>query len=436
MHRTSILTSSAAALATLALLGTSTACSADLSDSVAGKVPTAVASPTAPAPVKDVSDSAPGGSEKTGAKATTKNADKATQVHMLVTNNTAETLQITGWRSSGSHNHWTTLPTSLAPGQSQTVANYSAGNAAIDLQYTAQTSGTVFSLHGETPLVGSNQATASNTSTSYTVTPTAESGYNPTFTYTMQPGHTFNYTGQTDTYTVPTGVTALKVDASGGAGGAQGQTGAGGAEITGLLAVTPGEILTVGVAGYGDCDSHSVSGGWGLTDSANNTYWGGNGYHYVAGLACPGGGATVIYAGTDDSHPLLVAGGGGGKGETNPTTIGLDGGRGGYDGSWTGENGEGWANGKGSPGTGGKAGGQTGTQGQDASDLAPSSGGAGGAGGAGAHGGNAGDIGVGDGGGAGSSAVSSDVSQTTIKTATYSGHATSGGLGSVTFSHV
>ena len=192
---------------------------------------------------------------------------------MNITNSTKETLQITSWTSSGKSNHWVHWPTSLAPGASETVSNYSAGDAQIDLQFTAQTSKTVFSLHGETPLVGSNQASGSApTGNSYTVVTTNAKGYNPTYTYNMGAGHTFSFTSHTETYTVPPGITQLKVAAIGGAGNSSETFDhePNGAEVNGTLAVTPGEVLTVGVGGQGNTTTKSVAGGWGLTNGSDN----------------------------------------------------------------------------------------------------------------------------------------------------------------------
>ena len=74
----------------------------------------------------------------------------------------------------------------------------------------------MFKLHGITPLLGDNSASGSSSSASYTLSATPGTGYNPTDNYTIEPGGTFNYTGQTVQYTVPVGVTQLKIEAIGG----------------------------------------------------------------------------------------------------------------------------------------------------------------------------------------------------------------------------
>ena len=87
----------------------------------------------------------------------------------------------------------------------------SAGDAQIDLTYTGDGDSAVFKLQGVTPLVGDNRATGSFTSACYTVSATAGSGYNPTDSYTIEPGGTFAYTGKTTMYTVSVGITQLKL---------------------------------------------------------------------------------------------------------------------------------------------------------------------------------------------------------------------------------
>jgi hypothetical protein len=377
MFHPKFLTSSLAALATVGVLATATACAGPAS------APQSMLGP--------VQSSAKATSARTPSP---KQADKATQVHMKITNSTAETLTMSSAQDKGKNAHWQDRPTDLAPGQTETVSNYSAGDAEIDVTYTGGTDGAVFTLHGKTPLVGSNEATGSSSSTSYTVGANGASGYNPTFTYSIEPGHTFSYTGQTETYTVPAGVTQLNVTAVGGVGGddVSFEHLPNGAQVSGVLAVTPGEALTVGVAGDGGGNLDHARGGWGLTNGGDS-YSGGAGAVAPGDDADGGGGATVVLDGSD--HVVVVAGGGGGSGSGNDAQTGHAGGRGGYNGSWTGEDGL---------GDGGKAGAASGTQGQ----AVPGANGGtlvGGAGGGGVAGGLAGPTGNGAGGGAGSSAA-------------------------------
>ena len=134
----------------------------------------------------------------------------------------------------------------------------------------------------------------------------------------------FNYTGAPQTWTVPAGVTTLRVDLAGAQGGADNalvaQGGRGG-RVTGVLSVVPGQQLTVYVGGQGAYEVGGYNGGG----------WGGPNVGY--GPSIGGGGATDIrLGGTALTNRVLVAGGGGGAGERyfgqgNPV-----GGGGGYNG--------------------------------------------------------------------------------------------------------
>jgi hypothetical protein len=332
--------------------------------------------------------------------------DKATQVHMNITNNTGQPLNLTSATHSGKDTAWQNRPAqTLGVGASTTASVYSAGDAQIDITYTGASDGATFKLEGITPLSPFSKDSASGTSSSasYFVNTSHGSGYNPTDDYTMEPGGTFNYTGQSTTYTVPVGVTQLKVEAIGGGTDNTGSNrGTGGADVTGALAVTPGEQLTIGVGGQGGsagpAGPNPWAGGWGMTIDGDN-FSGGNtndGGHDIA--SSPGGGATVVTDSSSGNVLLVVAGGGGGDGAVSTDCdTAHQGGDGGAGFSWTGGNGNPW------PGGGGQAGANTTTQGQ-ASDTADDC--QGGAGGGGFEGGLAGVDGGGAGGGAGSSAAS------------------------------
>ena len=139
----------------------------------------------------------------------------------------------------------------MAPNGYEIVSNYAAGDAEISLTYVSAVTHTVYNLHSETPLVGKNSSSGSSSNTSYAVNYSTGSGYSPTDIFSMDPGHTFTYTGQPETYTVPAGVHQLSLDAVGGGGGSGvgDSTEPSGAQVTGTLNVTPGEVLTVGVGG-------------------------------------------------------------------------------------------------------------------------------------------------------------------------------------------
>jgi prepilin-type N-terminal cleavage/methylation domain-containing protein len=99
---------------------------------------------------------------------------------------------------------------------------------------------------------------------------------------------TLAYTGSTQSFTVPAGITSLTVDMAGGQGY---NSGGKGGRTQGTFSVTPGETLTIIVAGSG---SSSGYGGGGASASGN-----------------VGGGASQILR---SSTYLAIAGGGGGGG--------------------------------------------------------------------------------------------------------------------------
>ena len=120
---------------------------------------------------------------------------------------------------------------------------------------------------------------------------------------------TFGYTGGGQNWTVPAGVTSITVDMAGGQGGTgygDPTPGSNGGRVEGSIAVTPGEVFGIVVAGAGDpgTDSGAVAGGYGGGGS-------GGGYpgEYGGG---GGGGATQLWVGS--STPAVAAGGGGSGG--------------------------------------------------------------------------------------------------------------------------
>ncbi|GAB2870907.1 glycine-rich protein [Hymenobacter ruber] len=137
---------------------------------------------------------------------------------------------------------------------------------------------------------------------------------------------TFNYTGSSQTFTVPRGVTSLQVDMAGAQGyqpcpGCYPFPSGSGGRVQATLAVTPGQVLTIEVGG-------SIATGY--TTQAG-------GYNGGGGGASPGGGATDIrIGGTALTNRVLVAGGGGGAFSTYNRSS-----RGGAGGGLTGGNGGG-----------------------------------------------------------------------------------------------
>ena len=158
---------------------------------------------------------------------------------------------------------------------------------------------------------------------------------NMTVTATFSPcssgTRTFNFTGAVQTFTVPSCVTALNVDAQGAAGGdgwnvdsggsVQGLGGQGG-RVQARLAVVPGETLSIFVGGEG-ADAMAMPGLGGFNG-------GGNGAGSLSGYnGGGGGGATDIRRGMATLNDRVIVAGGGGSGSgwcTNGAGIGGSGG--------------------------------------------------------------------------------------------------------------
>lgn len=143
---------------------------------------------------------------------------------------------------------------------------------------------------------------------------------------------TYGYTGDTQSVTVPAGVTTASVVVIGAAGGAAsafgstyGTPGGRGAKISGTLAVTPGDVLTLcvgGVGGVNDSNKAFGRGGWSCGTAAsagtvcNGTFAGGDGGSSKGATGthwdgAGGGGASAILQ-QSSGAPLVVAGAGGG----------------------------------------------------------------------------------------------------------------------------
>ena len=122
------------------------------------------------------------------------------------------------------------------------------------------------------------------------------------------------------TFAVPAGICFVTITASGGQGGSAftGGTptnpGADGATVTARVAVTPGQSLSIFVAGAG---ANGIIGTTSETGGAGGIGGGGGGSITKGGTSGGGGGASVVTAGGS----LLVVAGGGGSG-------GVDGGTG------------------------------------------------------------------------------------------------------------
>ncbi|WIB77003.1 glycine-rich protein [Curtobacterium sp. MCPF17_002] len=345
--------------------------------------------------------------------------DEFEQVHATLLNWSDQPLTLVSATHSGMGTHWKdqapqTLPAATAgkPGQA-VVSDYSAGGNEVNLEYQ-DPDGHIYTFYADDAATkGSSKITQTSTSPQYDTYGQwqyDETNQFQTVEWAIAPGHTFNYTGKADSYTVPTGVYSMDVTAIGGAGGAAGVSEPSpGAKITGTIAVTPGEQLTVGVGGVGNDMWNNVTGGWGLP-IGSDSYSGGDGAP-GASLSSGGGGASVIID-ASTGEPVVIAGGAGGAGDvgcnqgSDVNTGGIGGT--GTDGGLTGGNG-------GPNNQGGKGGANSQSQGQSQTTDGAC---AAGAGGGGLAGGLAGITGAfGEGGGAGSSFTSDAVSNVGVTNA-------------------
>lgn len=114
----------------------------------------------------------------------------------------------------------------------------------------------------------------------------------------------FNFTGAIQTWTVPSGVTLIYVDVAGAQGGSGGTNiGGKGGKVSGIMAVTPGDILQITV------------GGQSTTNIAVYGFGGNGGRSTAYGtIARAGGGLSAIStaAPVTQANAFLIAGGGGG----------------------------------------------------------------------------------------------------------------------------
>ena len=140
----------------------------------------------------------------------------------------------------------------------------------------------------------------------------------PSCTGTSTVTCTFSFTGDTQSFTVPSGVTRMTIDVRGAQGGGTPDVKGGlGGEATQTIPVTPGAVLQVRVGGMGADVNNGAAGGF--NGGGNGTRENGGG----------GGGASEV-------EGLIVAGGGGGGGNEKagdkPASGGSGGGLAGGDG--------------------------------------------------------------------------------------------------------
>jgi len=129
---------------------------------------------------------------------------------------------------------------------------------------------------------------------------------------------TYNFTGGTQSWTVPDCVTSITVTVAGaqgggiGNGGGNNAFGGNGAVVTASINVTPGQVIDMVVGSAGTVPNAGWPGG--------GSGWAGTGGS--AGSGGGGGSSTLLIAGA----PFIIASGGGGAGGGNPSAAGGGGG--------------------------------------------------------------------------------------------------------------
>ncbi len=209
---------------------------------------------------------------------------------------------------------------SCLPGPTVTAISPASGTIAGG--YTLTLTGTLFSTSTTVTIDGINAPISMVSATSIGVTVPAGRSVGPktmivrnpnnqkatlTFTYTA---FAFTYTGATQTFAVPAGVTSLALrvwGAAGGAGNGASVVGGAGGYATGSLPVMPGQTLTI-VVGQGGAQVAMPS------------------------KAGAGGGYSGVFIGAvSQANAKLIAGGGGGGGFFTDGQGGSSGGNGGGD---------------------------------------------------------------------------------------------------------
>ncbi len=173
----------------------------------------------------------------------------------------------------------TATPSAICAGSTSNLSAISSGN---NIQwYTVPSGGAPIG----TVASGSNFAVSPGSTTTYYAEAVTTSGGGGG-------SQTFNFSGGLQTFTVPSGVTSVTIQTYGAQ--AFGALGGNGGYASGILAVSPGQVLNVYVGGQ------------------NGFNGGGNGY---AAVPRNGGGASdVRVGGTALANRVIVAGGGGGGG--------------------------------------------------------------------------------------------------------------------------
>ncbi len=204
----------------------------------------------------------------------TNTAGCSTTVTQLVTVNSTPTISASS-----------ATPPSICNSGSSNLNATSAGN--IINWYTVASGGTPVT----TTASGANYAvTPASTTTYYAEAVSVSAG-----TLTQ----TFNFTGALQTFTVPTGITSLTIDAYGAQGGNNLSAGGLGGRAQGTLTVTPGQVINIYVGGQNGYNGGGAPGTGGAYPGAFG-----------------GGASDIRVGGTALANRVIVAGAGGGGGSS------------------------------------------------------------------------------------------------------------------------
>ena len=203
---------------------------------------------------------------------------------------------------------WTTASGSIATvydsgrtGFSTTVVATDADGDTITYSVLSGSLPSGASLNSATGVISGNlSSVGSDTTSSFTLRATANGKtVDRAFSITVktQVVQSFNYTGSDQTFTIPSGLTSATIQAWGAGGGSDsntsGQYGAGGGYATGILAVTPNDVMKIVVGQGGILGTHGGSAGSG------------------------GGYSGIFLTSVSHANARLIAGGGGGAGDNN-----------------------------------------------------------------------------------------------------------------------
>ena len=194
-----------------------------------------------------------------------------------------------------------------------TSNTYGTGSDTLTIQTTSGgTSGGVASLYFGTPTYGYplGRIAALDTGSTYDTSALIFQNATITANSAASGANTFTYTGSAQSYTVPAGVTSITVKMWGAGGANQGGSGGAGAYLTGSLAVTPGQVLSliVGQAGRNDGISSGTYGGGGSATSGYGSGGGRSAIQATLSVTVTGvvGNGTTATLTTSGAHGLIT----------------------------------------------------------------------------------------------------------------------------------